>query len=82
MLNLPLCTFSYKKNIDKMADLLALERHHPMDDALWLLEYVSKTKGAEHLKVGSRHLNFFQGNHSSNFETIYTLVIHMIMFSI
>jgi hypothetical protein len=43
-----------------MADLLTMERHEPMDDALWLLEYVSKTKGAEHLKVASRKLNFVQ----------------------
>jgi glucuronosyltransferase len=50
----------YKKNIDKLADLLALERADPMEDALWLLDYVSKTKGAEHLKIASRNLNFVQ----------------------
>ena len=27
-----------------------------MDDAVWLVEYVARTKGAEHLKVNSRHL--------------------------
>ena len=25
-----------------MADLLALERHDPMDNAIWLLEYVAQ----------------------------------------
>ena len=47
---------SYYDNINKMADLLALERHDPMDNAVWLLEYVAETKGAEHLKPASRHL--------------------------
>lgn len=31
-----------------------------MEDAIWLLEFVSKTKGAEHLKLSSRHLNLIQ----------------------
>ena len=51
---------SFKKNIDQMADLMALERHSPIDNAIWLLEYVSKTKGAEHLKPASRNLNYLQ----------------------
>ena len=51
---------SYKSNINKMADLMALERHDPFDNAIWLLEYVSKTKGAEHLKPASRNLNYLQ----------------------
>ena len=51
---------SYKENIDKMADLLDLERHDPLDDGIWLLEYVAKTKGAEHLKSGARHLHIVQ----------------------
>lgn len=51
---------SYKNNIEKMADLLALERNDPMDNALWLLEYVAETDGAEHLKAESRHLNYVQ----------------------
>ncbi len=43
-----------------MADLLALERHQPLENAVWLMEYVAKTKGAEHFKTGARHLNIFQ----------------------
>ena len=31
-----------------------------MDNALWLLEYVADTDGAEHLKAESRHLNYVQ----------------------
>ena len=33
---------------------------NPMDEAIRLLEYLSDTKGAEHLKLSSRHLNSFQ----------------------
>ena len=33
---------------------------HPMDETLWLLEFLSKTSGAEHLKLESRNLNFIQ----------------------
>ncbi len=35
-------------------------RRHPMEDALWLLEYVGRTGGAEHLKLASRHLSLVQ----------------------
>ena len=31
-----------------------------MDDAVWLLEFISRTKGAEHLKLSSRNLNLIQ----------------------
>ena len=50
----------YKEAIDKLADLLAMERHRPLDNAVWLLEHVSRTKGAEHLKMASRNLNLLQ----------------------
>lgn len=33
---------------------------HPMDEAVWLLEFLAKTKGAEHLRLESRNLNFIQ----------------------
>ena len=36
-----------------MADLFAMERNSPLDNAAWLLEYVSKTRGAEHMKIAS-----------------------------
>jgi tellurite resistance protein TehA-like permease len=35
-------------------------KQKPMENAIWWLEYLSSTKGAEHLKLSSRHLNFFQ----------------------
>ena len=50
----------YKEAVDHLADLLAMERHRPLDNAVWLLEYVSRTKGAEHLKMASRNLNILQ----------------------
>eukprot|EP00095_Tigriopus_kingsejongensis_P007274 maker-scaffold144_size312663-snap-gene-2.33 protein:Tk07274 transcript:maker-scaffold144_size312663-snap-gene-2.33-mRNA-1 annotation:"udp-glucuronosyltransferase 2b31-like isoform 1" len=50
----------YKANVDSLSDLMRLRRHHPMEDAVWLMEYLSKTQGAEHLKLSSRHLNLIQ----------------------
>ena len=35
-------------------------KQKPMENAIWWLEYLSGTKGAEHLKLSSRHLNFIQ----------------------
>ena len=46
----------YKKNIASLSRLMKDRRTRPMDDAVWLVEYVARTKGAEHLKVNSRHL--------------------------
>ena len=37
-----------------------MERGDPLEGAVWLLEHVSKTKGAQHLKLASRNLNIFQ----------------------
>merc|ERR1719319_945043 len=49
----------YTDNINNMSTLMKLEKN-PMDEAIGLLEYLSITKGAEHLKLSSRHLNFIQ----------------------
>ncbi len=35
-------------------------RHTPLEDAAWLMEYVADTGGADHLKIGSRHLSVVQ----------------------
>jgi hypothetical protein len=43
-----------------MSERMRARRHHPMDDAIWLLEHVSKTKGANYLKLSSTSLSFFQ----------------------
>jgi glucuronosyltransferase len=36
------------------------EGRHPMDETVWLLEFLSKTGGAEHLRLESRNLDFVQ----------------------
>ena len=43
-----------------LSDLMRERRHHPMEDAVWLLEFVSSTKGARHLLHSSRHMNLIQ----------------------
>jgi hypothetical protein len=46
-----------------LADILIADDQFggPLDRAVRLVEYVARTKGADHLKVGSRHLNDWQG---------------------
>ena len=43
-----------------MADLFSASRHPPLDDAAWLMEFVAITRGADHLKIASRHLGLIQ----------------------
>ena len=50
----------YRKNVNHLADLYLASRHPPLDDAAWLMEFVATTRGAEHLKVASRHLSLIQ----------------------
>jgi hypothetical protein len=56
--------FSYQASVNALADILALDEWDggPLRRAVRLVEYVAMTKGAEHLKLGSRHLNNFQGS--------------------
>ena len=49
---------------------------HPMEQAIWWLEYLSATKGANHLKLFSRHLNVFQ-YFSLDFIILIFIVFHI-----
>ena len=60
MKELCICCSRYKQGVGRLADLMAMERGDPLRDAIWLLELVSETKGAEHLKLQSRRLNIVQ----------------------
>ena len=50
----------YRANVNHLADLYLASRQPPLDDAAWLMEFVATTRGAEHLKVASRHLSLIQ----------------------
>jgi len=51
----------YADNISKLSELMKIGmKNKPMQNTIWWLEYLSATKGAEHLKLSSRHLNFIQ----------------------
>jgi hypothetical protein len=43
-----------------MSKHMRSQRHHPMDDATWMLEHVSMTKGATHLKLSSTSLSMLE----------------------
>ena len=49
-------------------------KQHPMENAIWWLEYLSETKCANHLKLSSRHLNLVQ-YFSLDFFTILVLIL-------
>ena len=51
----------YAENVSELSKLMKLGmKQKPMENAIWWLEYLSETHGAEHLKLSSRNLNFFQ----------------------
>ena len=50
----------YKVNIDQLSTTMKDRQNTPMEDAMWLLNHVSHTKGAEHLKIKSGRLSFIQ----------------------
>ena len=51
----------YKQNVAQLSQLMKLGmKQKPMENVIWWLEYLSKSQGAEHLKLSSRHLNFVQ----------------------
>ena len=51
---------TFQENINALSELFRMQRNHPMDDTIWLLEYMSKTNGGKHLLLSSRHLNLIQ----------------------
>ena len=50
----------FRRNVNQLADLMALERNTPLENAVWLAEYVAETKGAEHLKLATRKMTLIQ----------------------
>ena len=50
----------FRKRVNRLADLMALEKNTPLENAVWLAEYVVETGGAEHLKLSTRKLNTLQ----------------------
>ena len=51
---------SYSAKAKRLSSLYRAHPNHPMDDAIWLIEYVGDTGGARHLLHASRKLNFLQ----------------------
>ena len=50
----------FRRRVNRLADLMALEKSTPLENAVWLAEYVAETGGAEHLKLATRKLNTLQ----------------------
>lgn len=52
--------FSYAENMDLLSRLFKDRPQHPMDTAIYWLEYVIKYKGAEHLRSAAQDLSWYQ----------------------
>ena len=52
--------FRYQQSVTNVSKLLQARTRHPLDEAISFLEYVADTKGASHMRLRSRHLNFVQ----------------------
>lgn len=50
----------YKRKVDKLSSLMRDAKETPLERVIEFTEYMIRHKGAEHLKLGSRHLNFIQ----------------------
>merc|ERR1719264_487653 len=50
----------YTCNAKRLSSVYRSHIRHPMDDAIWLIEYIGDTGGARHLLHASRKLNFLQ----------------------
>ena len=50
----------YTENAEKLSRIMRDAKETPLDRAAELLEYIMRHEGAEHLKLSSRYLNFFQ----------------------
>ncbi|XP_071539169.1 UDP-glucuronosyltransferase 2A3-like [Panulirus ornatus] len=51
---------SYRNNARRMSKILWDQPQDPLHHAVWLVEHVAATRGAQHLKFSARHLNFCQ----------------------
>ena len=45
---------AYLERITEMSELMGLQRHSPLEDAVWVMEYVAKTKGAGSYSIDCR----------------------------
>jgi len=50
----------YRENIQRLSRIFKDKKTHPMEIATDLIEFIGRTRGANHLKVLSGHLNLFQ----------------------
>jgi glucuronosyltransferase len=50
----------YKKNVEKLRDLIQDEPMTPREKAVWWVEYVIRHNGTKHLDYIGRHVPFYQ----------------------
>lgn len=51
---------SYYRNIQELSEIFRTNQNHPLDTAIWWIEYVIKFKGAPHLQSPAKDLPWFR----------------------
>ncbi|XP_037817466.1 UDP-glucosyltransferase 2-like [Lucilia sericata] len=73
----------YTKNIKELSDVFHDQPMKPLDKSIYWLEYVLRRKGAKHLRVKGRFLNFWQFYNIDVFLAflfVFALIVFMIWF--
>jgi glucuronosyltransferase len=53
----------------------------PMERAVWFMEHVARTKGAHHLKLASRNLNFFE-KYGIDVYLLFLAILSVLVFAV
>ena len=54
------CVFRYKENVRHVSQLMKDQINHPLDRAVYWIEYVIRYQGAPHLRSSARNLALHQ----------------------
>lgn len=54
------CNFSYRINAKKISKLFKGHKEHPMDRAIYWIEYTIENKGLSHLRIEAQNMSFFR----------------------
>ena len=71
----------YRDNLGRLAALMSARPRPPLEDAVWLLELVGRTGGAQHLKLASRQLGLLQ-YYSLDTAALLALVVALVVWTI
>ena len=71
---------SYRKAVEKLSQLFRDRPQHPMDTAIYWIEYVIRHNGATHMHYQGKDLNFIQTNSLDVFAAFLFLLCILVVF--